>query len=47
MFDHLPNYLLRAEGAAVAVAATSVYFYADSAGALLLVVAVAPDLGLR
>jgi hypothetical protein len=44
LLDHLPNYLLRAEGAAVAVAAVSIYFYADYRWWLLLVLALAPDL---
>jgi hypothetical protein len=44
VLDHLPNYFLRAEGAAVAVAAISVYFYADYRWWVLVVFALAPDL---
>jgi hypothetical protein len=44
LLDHLPNYLLRAEGVAVAVAALAIYFYADYPWWLLLVLALVPDI---
>jgi Domain of unknown function (DUF4260) len=44
VLDHLPRLLLRVEGAAVAVAAVTLYFYADFSWWLLLVLALAPDL---
>jgi hypothetical protein len=43
LLDRLPRRLLRAEGAAVAVAAVAVYFYAEYPWWLLLVLALAPD----
>jgi hypothetical protein len=43
VLDRLPRNLLRAEGVAVAVAAVTVYFYADYPWWLLLVLALAPD----
>ena len=46
MLDRLPNYLLRAEGVAVVIAALTAYFYADYPWWLLLVLALAPDLSL-
>jgi hypothetical protein len=42
----LPRLLLHAEGAAVAVAAVTLYFYDDHPWWLLLVLALAPDLSL-
>lgn len=46
MLDRLPNYLLRAEGVAVVVAAVTAYFYADYPWWLLLVLALAPDISM-
>lgn len=42
----LPRLLLHAEGAAVAIAAVVLYFYADHAWWLLLVLALAPDISM-
>jgi hypothetical protein len=42
----LPRHLLRAEGAAVALAAVAIYFYASYPWWLLLVLALAPDLSM-
>jgi hypothetical protein len=46
MIDDLPRPLLRAEGAAVAVAAVALYFHADYQWWLLVVLALAPDLSM-
>ncbi len=46
MLDRLPNYLLRAEGLAVVVAAVTAYFYADYPWWLFLVLALAPDISM-
>jgi hypothetical protein len=46
MLDRLPNYLLRAEGLAVVVAAVTAYFYADYPWWLLFVLALAPDISM-
>ena len=46
MLDRLPNYLLRAEGLAVVVAALTAYFYADYPWWLLLVLGLAPDVSM-
>ena len=46
MLARAPSYLLRAEGLAVMAAALTVYFYADYAWWLLLVLALAPDLSV-
>jgi hypothetical protein len=46
MVDRLPRVLLRAEGAAIAVAAIALYFYADYPWWLLLALALAPDLSM-
>ena len=46
MSDRLPRILLRLEGAAVAVAAVVLYFYADYPWWLLLLLALAPDLSM-
>jgi hypothetical protein len=42
----LPRLLLRAEGAIVALAAVTLYFYADFPWWLLLVLALAPDVSI-
>jgi hypothetical protein len=42
----MPRVLLHVEGAAVAVAAVALYFYADFAWWLLVVFALAPDLAM-
>jgi hypothetical protein len=44
--DRLPRVLLRAEGAAVAVAAIALYFHADYPWWLLVALALAPDLSI-
>lgn len=44
MLERLPRLVLRAEGAAVALAAIVLYFHGDYAWWLLLVLALAPDL---
>ena len=44
--DDLPRLLLRAEGAIVASAAITLYFYADAPWWLFLVLALAPDVSL-
>jgi Domain of unknown function (DUF4260) len=46
VLDNLPRLLLRAEGAVVAIAAVTLYFYADFPWWLLLVLALAPDLSM-
>ena len=46
LLGRLPQYLLRAEGLAVVVAALTVYFYADYTWWLVVVLALAPDLSL-
>lgn len=46
MLESLPRLLLRTEGAIVALAAITLYFYADSPWWLLVVLALAPDLSL-
>lgn len=46
MLGRLPQMLLHAEGAAVALAALALYFYADYTWWLLVVLALAPDLSL-
>ena len=46
MVERLPRSLLRAEGAAVAIAATLLYFRADYPWWLFLALALAPDLGM-
>jgi hypothetical protein len=43
VLDSLPRLLLRVEGAIVALAAVTLYFYADSPWWLLAVLALAPD----
>ena len=43
MLENLPRLLLRAEGAVVALAAVTLYFYADFPWWLLVVLALAPD----
>jgi hypothetical protein len=44
--DRLPRVLLHAEGAAVALAAVALYFYADYPWWLLVALALAPDVSL-
>ena len=44
--NRLPRLLLHAEGAAVAIAAVGLYFYADYRWWLILVLALAPDLSM-
>jgi hypothetical protein len=44
--ERLPRLLLRAEGAAVAIAAIALYFHADYPWWLLVVLALAPDLSM-
>jgi uncharacterized protein DUF4260 len=46
MSDRLPRILLHAEGAAVAVAAVTLYFHEGYAWWLLLLLALAPDLAM-
>lgn len=46
VLDRLPSYLLRGEGAAVAIAAVAIYFDAGFPWWLLLVLALAPDLSM-
>ena len=46
MLDNLPRLLLRAEGAIVALAAGTLYFYANFPLWLLVVLALAPDVSL-
>jgi hypothetical protein len=46
VLDRLPRLLLHTEGAAVAIAAVALYFYADYAWWLLVVLVLAPDLSL-
>ena len=46
MADRLPRLLLHAEGAAVAVAAATLYFHEGFAWWLLVVLALAPDLAM-
>lgn len=46
MTDRLPRLLLHAEGAAVAISAVVVYFWAGYPWWLLLVLALAPDLAM-
>jgi Domain of unknown function (DUF4260) len=44
--ERLPRFLLHLEGAAVAVAALTIYFWADHPWWLLVVLALAPDLSM-
>jgi hypothetical protein len=46
MIERLPRVLLRAEGAAVAVAAIALYFHADYPWWLLVVLVLAPDVSM-
>jgi hypothetical protein len=46
MIDRMPRILLRVEGAAAAVAAVALYFYADYPWWLLVLLALAPDLSM-
>jgi hypothetical protein len=46
VLDNLPRLLLRVEGAVVAIAAVTLYFYAEFPWWLLLVLALAPDLAM-
>lgn len=46
MADRLPRWLLHLEGAVVAMAAVALYFHLDYPWWLLLVLALAPDLGM-
>jgi hypothetical protein len=46
VIDRFPRLLLHAEGAAVAVSAVALYFNADYAWWLLVVLALAPDLSM-
>ena len=46
MVDRLPRLLLHAEGAAVAIAAVTLYFHEGFAWWLLLLLALAPDLAM-
>jgi hypothetical protein len=46
VLDNLPRLLLRAEGAIVALAAVTLYFFADFPWWLLVVLALAPDISL-
>jgi hypothetical protein len=46
VIDRIPRILLHLEGAAVAVAAVILYFYADYPWWLLVVLALAPDLSI-
>jgi uncharacterized membrane protein YdbT with pleckstrin-like domain len=46
VLDNLPRLLLRVEGAVVAIAAVTLYFYAEFPWWLLLVLALAPDLSM-
>jgi uncharacterized membrane protein YdbT with pleckstrin-like domain len=46
VLDNLPRLLVRAEGAVAALAAVTLYFYADFPWWLLVVLALAPDISL-
>jgi hypothetical protein len=46
VLTNLPRLLLRAEGAVVAIAAVTLYFYADFPWWLLLVLVLAPDISM-